>query len=109
MDNIYKINEKFNFKINVVNDRNIIIDSGLDEWNLELVSGNNINSNVILKHKNSRRKTNHYHVQGVYPSIEKALMAISSHESRLKNTKKLNGKVFQLLEYIKTTDKLIQA
>jgi hypothetical protein len=83
MDIIQKINSRYNFKIKQITKDTLHIDSGTDEWILELEQKKHPqHKNLILMHKNHRRNLNHHHEQRRYFDYNWVFGAINNHEQR---------------------------
>ena len=83
MNVIEKINSKYNFKIKQITHNRLYIDSGMDEWLLEIEYKRcRKHKNLVLFHKNHKRNTKQYHIQNRYLDYDWVFGAIHSHERR---------------------------
>lgn len=83
MEEINVINLKYKFKIKQVNDTILHIDSGTDEWVLELeTKSHHRHKNLILRHKNHRRNLRQHHEHRRFYDIKWVFGAIHNHELR---------------------------
>ncbi len=59
----------------------IIIDTGIDEWRIEVT--NRQTRGVCLLHKNKRGRKNKFHIQGLRSNLFQAYHSIYSHKNVL--------------------------
>jgi hypothetical protein len=81
MEEINKINQRYNLKIKQINDYIVYVYDGVGEWLIESdINLRKDGKNIILKHKNSRRNKDGWHEQRRYYDYRWALGAIHNHK-----------------------------
>lgn len=80
---IQNLNKAYNFKIKQIAQNILYIDSGLDEWILEIDKKiHSLHKNISLRHGNWKRNKGKFHRQREFYDLEYAFKSIYDHENR---------------------------
>ena len=75
---IFVLAKKYNFRVQVIRDDVVMVESKFDSWIVEFLEGKE--RPYILKHKNKRHQTDKYHVQHDFLDLPWCFRSIKTHD-----------------------------
>jgi hypothetical protein len=100
---IVRLNRRYKFKIKEITESSCYIDSGRDEWVLEIEPKLHAgHKNIILKHRNWKRNKDKFHEQRRFYDIPYTFNAILEHEQKWWRMKRPGDRVLELCNQLET-------